>query len=118
MLAALGDRVDKGRVFKRRPVVDGEGIWHRVAVFVMRRPLPIALAAIALLLFLGAPFLGLKLGLPDDRVLSESSEVRVAHQYLRDEFTAGEAAPVQVIVPNMSDPDDASADATAADFNA
>ena len=36
MLAALGHRVEKGRVFKRRPVVDGEGIWHRVAVFVMR----------------------------------------------------------------------------------
>ena len=40
MLAALGHRVEKGRVFKRRPVVDGEGVWHRLAVFVMRRPLP------------------------------------------------------------------------------
>ena len=112
MLAALGHRVDKGRVFHRRPVVEGEGIWHRVAVFVMRRPIPIAVAVIAFLLLLGAPFLGLTLGLPDDRVLGESSEVRVAHQALRDEFTAGEAAPVQVVVPNMSDPADASTDAT------
>ena len=70
MLAALGHRVEKGRVFKRRPVVDGEGIWHRVAVFVMRRPLPVATAVIALLLLLGAPFLGIRLGTPDDRVLA------------------------------------------------
>ena len=113
MLAALGHRVDKGRVFKRRPVVDGEGIWHRVAVFVMRRPVPVATAVIALLLLLGAPFLGIKLGVPDDRVLGEGSDVRETHQILRDEFTAGEASTVQVVVPEISDPTSADADIAA-----
>ena len=70
LLAALGHRVEKGRVFKRRPVVDGEGVWHRVAVFVMRRPIPVATAVVAVLLLLGAPFLGIRLGTPDDRVLA------------------------------------------------
>ena len=104
MLAALGHRVEKGRVFKRRPVVDGEGIWHRVAVFVMRRPLPVATAVIALLLLLGAPFLGIRLGTPDDRVLAPGADVRETHDILRDDFAAGEAATVQVIVPELADP--------------
>ena len=37
--------------------------------FVMRRAVPIGLAIVALLLVLGAPFLGVKWGFPDDRVL-------------------------------------------------
>ena len=37
--------------------------------FVMRRPIPVGLAIVALLLVLGAPFLGVKWGFPDDRVL-------------------------------------------------
>ncbi len=113
MLAALGHRVEKGRVFKRRPVVDGEGIWHRVAVFVMRRPLPVATAVIALLLLLGAPFLGIRLGTPDDRVLAPGADVRETHDILREDFAAGEAATVQVIVPELADPAAAESDIAA-----
>jgi putative drug exporter of the RND superfamily len=104
LLAVLGHRVEKGRVFKRRPVVDGEGVWHRVAVFVMRRPLPVATAVIALLLLLGAPFLGIRLGTPDDRVLAPGADVRDTHDILREDYAAGEAATVQVVVPQLDDP--------------
>ena len=59
MLATLGHRVDSlnlrravlhalGRE-EHHPAV-GEGFWHRLAVFVMRRPLPIAAAIVAVLL--------------------------------------------------------------------
>jgi putative drug exporter of the RND superfamily len=99
LLAALGHRVDNGRVFKRRPVVDGEGVWHRVAVFVMRRPIPVATAVVALLLILGAPFLGIRLGTPDDRVLAPGADVRETHDILREDYAAGEAATIQVVVP-------------------
>jgi RND superfamily putative drug exporter len=113
LLAVLGHRVDKGRVFKRRLVVDGEGIWHRVAVFVMRRPVPVATSVILLLLLLGAPFLGIRLGTPDDRVLAPGSDVRDTHQILREEFAAGEAATVQVVVPELADPASAETDIAA-----
>ena len=43
--------------------------WYRSTKFVMRRSIPIGLAIIALLLVLGAPFLGIRWGFPDDRVL-------------------------------------------------
>jgi putative drug exporter of the RND superfamily len=105
LLAALGHRVEKGRVFKRRPVVDGEGIWHRIAVFVMRRPIPVATAIIALLLLLGAPFLGIRLGTPDDRVLAPGADVRETHDILREDFAAGEASTIQVVIPELADAD-------------
>ena len=44
----------------------------------MKRPWPFALAVTALLLALGAPFLNLKLGTPDDRVLPPSADTREA----------------------------------------
>jgi RND superfamily putative drug exporter len=113
LLAVLGHRVDKGRVFRRRPVVDGEGIWHRVAVIVMRRPIPVATGVIALLVLLGAPFFGIRLGLPDDRVLAEGADIRDTQQILRDEFTAGEAATIQVVVPDLADPATAESDIAA-----
>ena len=43
--------------------------WYRSTKFVMRRWLPVGLAVIALLLLLGLPFLSVKWGFPDDRVL-------------------------------------------------
>src|SRR6478672_6745122 len=51
--------------------------WYRSTKFVMRRAVPIGLAGVALLLFLGLPFLGVKWGFPDDRVLPQSAS---AHQ--------------------------------------
>jgi RND superfamily putative drug exporter len=120
LLAALGHRVEKGRVFKRRPVVDGEGVWHRVAVFVMRRPIPVATAVVALLLLLGTPFLGIRLGTPDDRVLPPGTDVRQTHDILREDFAAGEAATIEVVVPDVSDGDSAQSDIAsyAADLSA
>ena len=43
--------------------------WYRSSKFVMRRWLPVGLAVVALLLLLGLPFLAVKWGFPDDRVL-------------------------------------------------
>ena len=101
LLAALGPRVGKAR---RRQTPVGEGFWHRVAVIVMRRPLPIATAVIALLLFLGAPFLNIKFGLPDDRVLPKSSPGRQVNDQLRNNFSAQEGAPISVVAPDVDTP--------------
>ncbi|HVT76508.1 MAG TPA: MMPL family transporter [Acidimicrobiales bacterium] len=102
MLAGLGTRVDalSWRKLLRRPArvrSDHEGFWHRLATTVMRRPWPFGLAVIALLLGLGAPFLGLKLGTPDDRVLPPSATTRIAADAIRRNFTSQEAFAVQVV---------------------
>jgi RND superfamily putative drug exporter len=63
----------------------------------MRRPVPIATGAIFALLILGAPFLGIKFGIPDDRVLPPDSSVRVVQDALRDDFSSREATTVEVV---------------------
>ena len=109
MLAALGPRIEKGRIFKREPKQVGEGFWHRVATTVMKRPVPIATVVIAFLLFLGAPFLNIDFGLPDDRVLPADNPARAAIDDIREGFGSNEAMPIQVVVPEPGSPTDVDA---------
>jgi putative drug exporter of the RND superfamily len=67
VLMLLGHRVNALTLWRRSVTPPEEGIWHRIATLVMRRPIPVATVVIALLLVLGAPFLGLNLASPDDR---------------------------------------------------
>jgi RND superfamily putative drug exporter len=96
LLAVTGKRVGRAAT-RTKPT--SEGFWHRVAMFVMRRPVPIGAAVIALLLILGAPFLGMKLGVPDDRVLPKGAHGRVVSDELRANFTSKEAAALSVVAP-------------------
>src|SRR6202007_360882 len=95
-IVVLGDRLDSldaRRLFRRvlgrpepvrRPVE--ETFWYRWTKFVIRHAIPIAAAIIALLLALGAPFLGVKWGFPDDRVLPETASARQIGDSLRGDF--------------------------------
>ncbi len=76
ILALLGHRVNALTLWRRSVTPPEEGFWHRIATFVMRRPIPVATAVIALLLVLGAPFLDLRLTQPDDRVLPPGADGR------------------------------------------
>ena len=100
LLAVLGHRVDSLRLWKREPKPVGEGIWHRIALFVMRRPVPVAAAVILLLLVLGLPFLRLAVGLPDDRVLPAALSSRQVQDTIRSEFTTNEAGAIEVVAPD------------------
>ncbi|WP_433337909.1 MMPL family transporter [Spirillospora sp. CA-294931] len=105
MLAVLGPKIDKGRVRKRRaaaPANAEEGFWHRLASFVMRRPVPVATLATLALLVLGAPFLGIKLGWPDERVMPGSSDSRQVASVVRAEFDSSEQNALQVVVSRTS----------------
>ena len=104
ILAALGTRVDSLTIFRRSTQQADEGFWHRVAIVVMRRPVVVATSAILLLVFLGSPFLGIKLSLPDDRVLPESAPSRQVSDVLRAEFSSGEAGAASVVAQGIGDP--------------
>jgi RND superfamily putative drug exporter len=99
LLAVLGDRVEKGVVFKRRRAAgsDVAGFWYRRAHAVMRRPIPIALAVIAVLVVLGLPFVHLVGGQSDDRVLPATAPARVVHDDLRRNFTSQEAYAISIV---------------------
>ncbi len=105
LLAVLGPNVNRLAVFHRSaaPPV-GQGAWHRIATFVMRRPLPIATAAIVLLLALGTPFLHIAFGNPDDRVLPPGDPARAVQDVLRRDFTSRESSPVEIVLTGTGDP--------------
>jgi len=82
----------------------GSGAWHRIAMAVMRRPVPIATAVVAVLLVLGSPFLGVRFGLPDDRVLPTSATSRQVADAIRGDFTARDADSLQVVATGTGSP--------------
>lgn len=104
LFAVLGRRVGTPRLRRRRTSA-GDGFWHRLAMVVMRRPLPIATVVTAVLLLLGAPFLGMKLGYLDERVMPGSSEARHVATVIRSDFATGEQDALQVVAPSgMAEP--------------
>lgn len=76
---------------------DQAGFWYRLSQFVMRRPIPVALAGTAILLVLGAPFLGIKFTGVDATVLPDGSEAKAVDTLLRSQFPSAGASPVLVV---------------------
>jgi putative drug exporter of the RND superfamily len=108
----LGDRLDSldvhrlARRLLRRPEPVPRPIeqefWYRSTKVVMRRALPIGLVVIALLVLLGTPFLGVRWGLPDDRVLPRSASAHQVGDQLRNDFANNSATAVTVVVPDAN----------------
>jgi RND superfamily putative drug exporter len=98
VLAVLGPRIEKGRLFKVREDDEG-GFWHGQALRVMRRPVPYAVTVSLALIVLAIPFLHLELGLSDDRVVPDSVSGRAATDQIRENFTSREADALPVVVP-------------------
>ncbi len=106
LLAVLGRRVDRFALpfTRRRAKPGGTGAWHRIATAVMRRPLPVALTVVALLVLLGSPFLRVHFGLPDDRVLPGSAPSRQVADAIRSNFADDEASTLSVVAAGIGAP--------------
>jgi RND superfamily putative drug exporter len=113
VLAALGPRVEKGKLFHRHTHSEGEGLWHRQAVRVMAHPWPYAIGITTLLIVLAIPFWGIATGTVDDRVLPESASSRAALDDLREDFGGRETAALTVVLPDGADDEALGAYATA-----
>ncbi|CAN5823189.1 MMPL family transporter [soil metagenome] len=98
LLAVLGPRVDAGRVLRRQPMTE-HGFWYRQAHRVMKHPWRYITVVTALLLLLAVPFLSLRTGLIDDRVLPASASSRQATEDVRHNFASREAGALSVFVP-------------------
>jgi putative drug exporter of the RND superfamily len=110
LIAILGDKVNAGRIplpgARRRAASNAaaahEGMWHRIAVAVMRRPIAVALSGTAFLLLLGAPFLGITFGLSDYRVLPKELSSREAQEDIATGFESRESGAVEIVLPDVS----------------
>jgi putative drug exporter of the RND superfamily len=112
VIVLLGDRLEAFDVRRlarrllgrpepaRRPV--GETFWYRSTKLVMRRAIPVSVAIIVLLLVLGAPFLGIRWGSPDDRVLPGSASARQLGDQLRSDFAVDSNRNVVVVIPDVT----------------
>lgn len=105
LLLMAGDRVAIRRFGRkdRSGTASGSGFWHRLATFVMRRPIPVAVVGVLVLLAVGAPFLGFRAGFPDYRSLPESSTTREVAETLQRDFDATELTGLFVLLPDSSD---------------
>jgi putative drug exporter of the RND superfamily len=99
VLHLLGPRIEMGRL---RPAPQGEGqFWYGRALAVMRRPVAISLAVVAVLLVMGAPFLHISLGDDDERILPPGSTARVVGDALRRDFAVNPSWTVSVVAPRI-----------------
>jgi RND superfamily putative drug exporter len=112
-IALLGHRLDALDVRRlihralRRPTTPTvrpieRSFWYRTAHFFMSRAVAVSVAVIAVLMLLGAPFLGVKWGFPDDRVLPATASSRQVGDLLRDEFAVNPMSAVTVVIPEVS----------------
>ncbi|GAS89361.1 MMPL domain-containing protein [Mycolicibacterium brisbanense] len=105
LLGTRLDALDVRRLLRRsppraRPVE--QQFWYRSTRFVMRHAISIGLAVVTLLVLLGVPFLGVKWGFPDDRVLPSSASPHQVGDQLRTGFDADPATSVSVVIPDAN----------------
>jgi RND superfamily putative drug exporter len=111
LLAALGPRVNAlslQRLIRRAPATrasrgEAHGAWYRLSQLVMRFPVPVALAALAILLTLGAPFLHASFSTPDARVLPPGRQARVVSERLAQDFAQEGASQIIIAIRTPGD---------------
>ncbi|WP_066171307.1 MMPL family transporter [Gordonia hydrophobica] len=108
LLMVLGDRVDalnvrawlRRRLGREEPEVKPveQTGWYRTATAVLKRAIPVAIVVPAILLILGAPFLGIKFGFPDTRVLPASATSHAVQAEIDDEFAQDSGGTATAVV--------------------
>lgn len=111
LLSVLGRRVNAWdvrpalrRLFRLPNQSEGDGtggFWHRLALAVMHRPVAFGGAVVVVLLVLGAPFLSVRFGLPDDRVLPSSASSHQVGDVLRDDFRQNSTDLLTIAIPDL-----------------
>jgi RND superfamily putative drug exporter len=99
VLAKLGPRIDK---LSLPWVHSGEHRSPRFAAWaerLWRNPIPYGVGAVALLLALAAPVLGLKTGMPSIKVVPGGDHSRQGYQQVQSAFGPGATGPLQIVAP-------------------
>lgn len=99
LLALLGDRVDRGRLWprRRRRHPDAPGTWQRVLMGITARPAASLLVTVAVLGALSVPVLSMRTGDPGVQDLPANNPVRVADEAI-DRAFPGSPTAAQLVV--------------------
>ncbi len=98
LLSILGKNVNRLKVRRGNLVPKDDGGWAKLAKFVMRRPWPVLLSTITLLLLIASPALNTVLGQVDERALPASNPAAIAGEVLRERFTGNESSPFDIVL--------------------
>jgi RND superfamily putative drug exporter len=96
LLGFVGFTIDRFRV-GRRDLSTRETLWHRWARMVQRRPAPIALSGLAVLIVLALPALGLRLGISDHSNDPADTTTHKAYDLIAEGFGPGANGPMLVV---------------------
>lgn len=91
--------------------------WYRSTKVVMRRAVPVGTAVVALLVVLGAPFLHIEFGNPDDRVLPKTASAHQVGDQLRNDFASNLYSGLSIVIPDARGATPAELDRYAADLS-
>jgi trehalose monomycolate/heme transporter len=103
LLAMMGRGVNRfrvipKRVLERRAAAETTGAWHRLAMAIMRRPIPFFVGAAGIMIALAIPALQLQLTGGDNRGVPLTTEATRGLKVLEDTLGAGTLAPHQIVV--------------------
>ncbi|MFD0856192.1 MMPL family transporter, partial [Actinomadura adrarensis] len=104
LLALLGTKVEAGRMPWRRDTHTRKqrnpesGFWFRLGNSVMKNPLPYFAVTLVILGVMFVPFLDVRFGNVDARVLPKDSPSRAVVETMRSEFPNGSSQPIDVVV--------------------
>lgn len=98
LLSILGKNVNRLKVRRGNLVPKDDGGWAKLAKFVMRRPWPVLLSTVTLLLLIASPALNTVLGQVDERALPASNPAAIAGEVLRERFTGDESSPFDIVL--------------------
>jgi len=100
LLAILGTKIDKGVIRKSAITPKEEGRWAKTARAVMKRPIPIVIACLAILGVMAAPVMNIGFAQVDSRVLPASDPAARAAQIIETRFDGMAGSPIEVVIPN------------------
>ncbi|HEX6584951.1 MAG TPA: MMPL family transporter [Thermoleophilaceae bacterium] len=97
-LSALGHRVNGGRIRLRSAAAHRSERFAAWGRRIWSRPIPYGVAAVAILVLLAAPALGLRTGMPTIAVVPHDADSRQGHALLERAFGVGAPSQLQVVV--------------------
>ncbi len=98
LLALLGPRVNAWRVPLPRRDRSTSGLWHAIAMAVMRRPILVLVPTIAFVVAAGLPFLQIRLANADTTALPPNAESRRGYDALVRDFPGQEQSSITIVV--------------------
>lgn len=103
LLGMLGPRVEALKIVGRRG--DDGAFWRRWSDWVMRHPVPVLIATIALVAVAALPVLRMETGIPGATALPADSEARQGYDLLQERFDTAAFSPIEVLLTWRGEPD-------------